>query len=101
MLKVNNAHIFIGKEGVVEGGTDRMVLGALRPRTQHPRLCPLSSALPSDGRVDPSLALGKVSWGDIKPAQLPAQAWQEVREWVDLSCWAPARPGRQPPGGSG
>lgn len=76
-------------------GRTELGQGALGLRTQNTLASVLGPPL-ADLRLDPSLALGKVSWGDSKAAQ----AWQKVREWVDLSCWAPARAGKQPPGGS-
>lgn len=56
--------------------------GTLGQRTQSTLTSVLSSPL-SDPRLDPSLALGKVARGNIKPAQLPAQAWSSGGQGVD------------------
>ena len=64
---------------------------ALEPRAQS-TLTPVPNPPHSGPRLDPSLALGKEGWGDIKPTQRPARS-RPPGSGSQWTCLAGAPPG--------
>lgn len=89
-------HIFIGKEGRGRRWEGLKGSGGFEAPS------PLSPALSTQAQgLTPARPWGK--WAGVTSSlpSRPPKPGPQVREWVDLPRWAPARPGRRPPGGSG